>query len=162
LGAAFTLAVVLASCGGDSGQSQVATLQSPKADQQVSQASDSGLKAFFDCMRRHGFEMDTGSPNATNSQSAEFQAAEHACSPLLKPGASDQVSPLMVDRLLKYAQCMRAHGIPMSDPQRSGNSVGVTVTDPNFGPSSPEYRAADAACIKYMRSNSLSSPTTSP
>jgi hypothetical protein len=53
---------------------------------------------------------------------------------------------------LKWAQCMRQHGVDVSDPVFNGN--GITIRDPgsggeNQGPA-PEIQAAKTACKKYQ------------
>ncbi len=48
-------------------------------------------------------------------------------------------------QLLRFSQCMRAHGEPnFPDPQQRGNSVGLEIK--NVDPNSPQFRAAQTAC----------------
>lgn len=60
--------------------------------------------------------------------------------------------------LLKYAQCMRAHGVPNFPDPSSGGGFQIS---PNSGidPSSPSFKAAQATCEKYMPAGSLSPGT---
>jgi hypothetical protein len=157
-------AVGLASCGGQPGQSQVATLQGVKTPAPSAQTSSQGFKAYLDCMRARGFQLtDSGSSTGISQDSPEFRSADEACSRLYKqPIYGQQLDPTVADRLLRFAQCMRAHGIPMSDPETTGNAVSVTVSDPKLGPDSPIYATAQAACVTYLHSNSPAQQTSAP
>jgi hypothetical protein len=59
------------------------------------------------------------------------------------------------DGALKFAKCMREHGIPMSDPtKQAGGGIlqkigGPGQRDNDLGPDSPKMKAADKACAKY-------------
>jgi hypothetical protein len=50
---------------------------------------------------------------------------------------------------VKYAQCMRQHGIDMPDPQFSGNGA-IQRLGGNVDPTSAEFQAADKACNHYL------------
>jgi hypothetical protein len=61
---------------------------------------------------------------------------------------------------VRYAQCMRRHGVQMSDPERgSGGGIlmksggpgkkGASTDDGAANPDSPVFRTADRACGKY-------------
>ncbi|MEA2196091.1 MAG: hypothetical protein QOJ25_142, partial [Solirubrobacteraceae bacterium] len=59
------------------------------------------------------------------------------------------------DRVLKYSQCMRTHGVPsFPDPVSSPNGGGALLlrAGPGTGidPSSPSFQAAQKACAKYQ------------
>jgi hypothetical protein len=52
---------------------------------------------------------------------------------------------------LKYAKCMRDHGIDMPDPQRVGTG-GIKVTGgKGINPNDPKTKAAQKDCEKYMK-----------
>jgi hypothetical protein len=56
-----------------------------------------------------------------------------------------KIAPLM----LRFATCMRSHGITnFPDPLVNGN--GVAVDPKGFHPKSPQFKAAQQACQKYM------------
>lgn len=146
-------ALSLAACEGQGHEPRVASLKTGSPTPAA--ASDAGFQAFKDCMRAHGFPLDNMESENINTDDASFQSAQQACSALYKQAPyGTQLDPRIVDRLLRYAQCMRAHGIPMTDPVVTESSAEVTITDPRYGPDSPEYLAANAACAKYMHSNS--------
>jgi len=85
-----------------------------------------------------------------------MDAAQNACQSLLKgqdlkgPSAAEQAR--MRDQLIKFSQCMRAHGINMPDPTFSGNGATVRVGpgDSTIDPSSAEFQAAQKACEKNL------------
>jgi hypothetical protein len=152
----------LVACGGQPGQPHVATLNRVETSPSSAGTSSQSFKAYVDCMRARGFQLtDSGETTGINQYSSEFRAAEDACAPLFKspPANGQQLDPRVADQLLRFAQCMRAHGIPMSDPQQSGSAVSVTVTDPQYGPSSQKYAAAHEACVKYLQSSGAGDQT---
>jgi hypothetical protein len=51
------------------------------------------------------------------------------------------------EALLKYAQCMRDHGIPMDDPNIEGNGISMTIPE---GTDKTKVDAAHAECKQYM------------
>jgi hypothetical protein len=57
------------------------------------------------------------------------------------------------DGALKFAKCMRDHGIDMPDPTRNGNGgILQRIGGPgrkDRGPDDPKMQAADKACAKY-------------
>jgi hypothetical protein len=53
---------------------------------------------------------------------------------------------------LEFARCMRQHGINMPDPKIDGNRITqeFTARSGSKGPDSPEFKAAQQACNKYL------------
>lgn len=113
--------------------------------------------AYAKCMRAHGAP-NWPDPNSqgqfakTASDSAEFRAPEpayQACGHLLPdhgqipPAVQHQVTLLA----LKFAGCMRGHGISnFPDPTGSGFEF---VRPAGFNPQSPQAQAAQQACRQY-------------
>jgi hypothetical protein len=66
-----------------------------------------------------------------------------------KPSASAKPAD-PVEKMRKYAACMRAHGVDMPDPQTNdGSDGGVTIqgsVGPGTGPDSSTFKAAEEAC----------------
>ncbi|MGH2998964.1 MAG: hypothetical protein ACRDNM_06660 [Gaiellaceae bacterium] len=83
--------------------------------------------------------------------SSQFQSAQSACRHLLPNGGSgptatqvQQVRALS----LKFAQCVRAHGVPsFPDPDSTGRIPDPASVGINQG--SPKFEAANNACAKY-------------
>ncbi|WP_433125426.1 hypothetical protein ACQPWW_22890 [Micromonospora sp. CA-240977] len=69
-----------------------------------------------------------------------------------QPNAAASTTPSLSarDRQFKYAQCMREHGVPMSDPIFSGDDVTFTVPSPR--PDQATQDRAQAACGQYQGS----------
>jgi len=123
---------------------------------------------FARCMRDHGVDM----PDPTSSSKgnftfhvrtrgrpgaggqgpapAKFNGAIQACRKYApnggKPPSAAQQQE-MRDRALRFAQCMRAHGVDFPDP-KSGPGGGVVIGGPGstFNPSSPSFQRAQKAC----------------
>jgi hypothetical protein len=124
------------------------------------------MLAFTQCMRDHGVDLpDPGSqsgPVHINVDPTTMDAAENACKSLRKgldlkgPSAAEQAK--MRDQLIKFSQCMRAHGVNMPDPTFSGNGATVRVGpgDSTLDPSSAEFQAAQKACEKNMPKGTFS------
>src|SRR5262249_55858549 len=89
--------------------------------------------AYARCRRAHGVP-DFPDPNSNgqfnvdpHSASSQETAADHACHHLLTTGrqANAAQQQHMLGQLVKYAQCMRAHGVPnFPDPDTTGGGIG--------------------------------------
>jgi hypothetical protein len=161
--AAAGLALLAAACGGSSG-SHVAHLGSttarPGSSTNSQSATDQPL-AFSHCMRSHGVSKfpDPDSSGVWPKSQVElaadnsgFQAATQACGHLLPDGGPGvPPSPAVVQQIqndmLKFARCMRSHGVP--------NWPGITldrgraIFDPEavgIDTSSPQISSKMRAC----------------
>jgi hypothetical protein len=158
----FTLAILLAaaplaacgSSGSSSGTNAASTNSNNKA------------LAFSQCMRSHGvpnFPDPSGgrlnlrlqaSPNGTTVNGVTvngpaFKSAMSACKADL-PNGGKPSPPSASQRAaaLKFAQCMRTHGMPnFPDPQLSGAGAIIKSVDPN----SPAFKSAQQACQPLMK-----------
>lgn len=141
-------ALVMAGCGGSPASSDPGATGS---------GGTSGL-AYSSCMRSHGVP-DFPDPNSqghigitagdgVNVNSPQFKSAEQACRSL-QPGAGTPAQQAQrVTAALKYAKCMRSHGLPeFPDPNSQG---GFDLQDPGFSPDSPQYQSASEACQHYL------------
>jgi hypothetical protein len=129
-------------------------------------ASSSGsakasLVAYARCMRAHGIS-DFPDPDANGNlklqghggsdldpNNPRFKAADTACKSLLPP---PQAAPKdLKAQNLKYARCMRAHGIAdFPDPQPDGKLKIQLSPGSDLDPNNARYKAADEACKKYQ------------
>jgi hypothetical protein len=128
----------VAGCGGDS--VETATGANPDNEQSFQDA----MVSYSACMREHGVDMPDPtfdgngasvimrSDSATAAGSAAplvggagdetFKAAAEACQPIMDaveqnmPKPSPEEEAKMRDNALKFAQCMREHGVDMPDP----------------------------------------------
>jgi hypothetical protein len=86
-----------------------------------------------------------------NVSSPAFQAAQRACQHYFGAGTpTGQVLTQDLDHLLRYARCMRSHGIVnFPDPVlRSGLPPGFDFT--NMDLTSPAFLAADHVCHSLL------------
>jgi hypothetical protein len=123
---------------------------------------------FAQCMRSHGVSdyADPPAPGRTppapakvgmaylgdsfNPNSPTFQVAERACQKYAV-GLATKVSPGLAAEVaveqLKYAQCMRAHGVPaFPDPSANGGFTVPNSVDQN----SSFFQAAERTCQNFL------------
>ena len=119
--------------------------------------------AFSRCMRAHGitgfpdpdsqgnFALPKSGPGTKfDPKSPQFKAANNACKSLMPGGSMDPAQQAAARALaLKYAECMRAHGIPdFPDPDSQGNFDFAVPKGSSSGldPHNPRFQAANQAC----------------
>ena len=153
--AAGLLAVGLlaAACSGGGGSAKSASGSSTSS---AAGSPRPGALAYARCMRAHGvpdfpdpsanggfnFNNNNG-PSDLDPNNPQMQSAQQACKSLQPPGAvqGGQATAAM----LRYAQCMRAHGITdFPDPSAQG-PVAITPRG-DLNPNNPQYQAANQAC----------------
>jgi hypothetical protein len=150
-------ALMLAACGSSSSNSGAARLGEPVV--------------FAKCMRAHGvpnfpdpgsnrsggmvIQARAGTPqnvtvNGVSVNAPAFQSAMRSCrSKLPGGGAPPQLSARRKAAILKFAQCMRAHGLTnFPDPTFAADGrIGLKVAATHgLDPSSPAFQRAQAAC----------------
>jgi hypothetical protein len=134
--------LALAACGGTS----------PSTAATKATAQENLLK-FARCMREHGVNVPdprAGQPlRFTSSNPPAMEAAQNACK---RYRAGQEISPAektaRLEGALKFARCMRAHGVQIPDPSTSGGGVGIKISGGpgSVNPSSPTFQAAQTAC----------------
>ena len=143
-------AVAVTACGGSVNSGRSATT-----------AGDSLALEFAKRMRAHGVPQfpDPGQPagNVVDMQAPAVKSAEETCDKL-EPNNPEPAGPSESRKLaaVKFARCMRAHGVPsFPDPTRSepsGNSPAIDlggiffVLGPGLDLGSPAVRAASSSC----------------
>jgi hypothetical protein len=117
--------------------------------------------AYAKCMRTHG---DPAWPDPTsngmfgnnngslNQSSAAYKAADKVCAKL-GPGSNAPPAAQLqqgLAQLVKYAKCMRAHGIPkFPDPISDSSGVYFSYSG-NIGQHTPQFQVAREACQSLM------------
>jgi hypothetical protein len=156
--AVLTIATLAAGCSSSSGPGVASAGPSSQAAASSTSSTSSTQKpstlAYAQCMLSHGVKNfpepnSQGQLQITNGQMPDFnspqvQAAMQACR-TLNP-ASVAISPAEQAKhqaaLVKYAKCMRAHGVPdFPDPAANG-----TFDVGGINPDSPQIQKADKAC----------------
>ena len=160
---AFSLA--LSACGINAG----AAKPTPTPDPQKA------MLAFAQCMRAHGVDMPDPGANGNVTiggagnpvDEATMEAAQNACKSKLPKGAhqpSAAEQKQFQDQAIKYAQCMRQHGIDMPDPTFSSSGGGALVRQSlgnGVDPTSSEFQAAQKACQSLLPGRPGSGTVTS-
>jgi len=135
-------AAPLAACGhGSPAANAVAALSSSATASASPTASQSAYQrglAYSACMRQHGITdfpdpVDVGNGQVgwrmspgIDSNSAQYKAADKACSSLAQAGSSHKFDPTKIPA---WAACVRAHGVPkFPDPVNNGTGMDVDVT----------------------------------
>jgi hypothetical protein len=158
--------LAVTACGGGSSPTVARigqTATSAAASAGPSGSSEEQGIAYSRCMRSHGVPgfpdpspqgyVQLGAGNDVNPDSPQFQQATRICAklaPVGGPGTQSHFEQLMTS-MLKFAACMRAHGITkFPDPVPYGNG-GVELLVPNGNGSgvdqnSPQYARADSVC----------------
>jgi hypothetical protein len=119
--------------------------------------------AYSQCMRSHGvvkfpdpgpngeLHLAVGPDTGIDPESATFKAALQACKSLQPtPPAADRKK--MYDALLKFAQCMRKHGVakfPDPDPD-GGLRIQAKKGDTSLDPNGSVFKTAQQACQHLM------------
>jgi hypothetical protein len=148
------VALLAAACGG--GSAPAATTSAGQAGSTTTGNSDE--MPYTDCMRAHGVPSfpdpnAQGKPfTAQNLQQADiqpdspqFQAASTACAHLLVPPSPAQLAQ-QTSELVRYAACMRAHGVPdFPDPSISPTGY-PSLMLPQSAADSPDFQPAEQAC----------------
>jgi len=162
LAVAAGIAALAAACGGS--PSSVAAAGSSTAAGGTSQAGGSAQSqqlAFARCMRSHGIAdyPDSGPVQASAGSDLDpgnptYRAAQQACQSL-RP--TEKLSPAQAAQnnaaALKYAECMRSHGITKYPDPQVGTGGNDTLNLTGIDLNSPQFQAAQQACRKYQVPN---------
>jgi hypothetical protein len=150
LAAAVAAIGMLAGCGGGSsgGTAQSASASSKQQD-------SAQLVRYAQCMREHGV---TNFPDPTSTgaltlgkttiDSPQYQTASQACRSLAPAGSQNgSVSLQAQAQALRFARCMRSHGVTdFPDPSTSGSGGPVGFAISQSVHDSPALRSAVHAC----------------
>ena len=151
LAATALTSLLVTACGGGSSPAASATGGSTRAQAAL---------AYARCMRSHGVpdfpDPDSnGNFHLDNSVSSQETAANQACNHLLNVGTQLNAAQRQhtLSQLVKYAQCIRAHGVPnFPDPQITNGGIGVPsgftfdTSGAHLDLKSPQSQAAAQAC----------------
>jgi hypothetical protein len=154
--AAAAATLLLAACGGSNGDG-------PSADQSF----EAKRLAFFDCMRKAGLDVQTQSSGGRRDTAirspkgispARLQTIQRDCARKTGGGPrelSKAEQAKFLDQALKFARCMRAHGIDMPDPKATGGGIAIRKRSDGSGssgpnPDSPAFQSAQRECQSFM------------
>jgi hypothetical protein len=159
LAGAIVAAVLIAGCGGSSsGGGGVAHVNgSTTAKSATKSKTKSNAEAYAQCMRAHGVP-NFPDPNSSgeilltpsvNIDTAAYQSAYNDCKSLEPPPPVDPAaSSQRLAAAVKFATCMRAHGVPdFPDPKGTSNGgIGFSATPGGSDTNSPAFQRADQKC----------------
>ncbi len=144
-------AVSLGACGGTDapGVASVGSTTTTRPSPAAESASSDALR-YSKCIRAHGVSnfpdpAPSGGFHVPGSVKGEpqFQSAAQACQPDA-PGGGASAKHVNVHEELRYAECMRSHGIAdFPDPLPGG---GFRITNTDIRTTSPRFEAATSAC----------------
>ena len=154
------LLVSLAACGGKKADDGVASLTGKgakaSASASASPLSQAQMEAmqlkFAQCMRQHGVNMPDPKAGRMSmmlkkGEETKVKAAQEACKQYLPNGGQPdgKADPKMRDQAVKFAQCMRQHGVNVPDPGADG---ALKIDGRNMPQAKME--AAQKACSQYQ------------
>lgn len=158
LGVVGFLCVAVAACGSSSSTSTTLGSSAPN-----SAARFQARLSLAKCLRAHGINVPD--PSATsegvgfrvlaNYPRAEIQSAMQGCRQYLVKafpvlGLSPAQRAQLEQKLVKFAQCMRSHGVNIPDPgQTSGGGFGFRQAFRAVDRDSPVFRSALTACQSF-------------
>jgi hypothetical protein len=159
--------LVVAACGGASGPGVASIGSTTTTSPAVGTANPTAFQSpqkeyayalsYAECMRTHGvpdFPDPVQSSHSfsfnpkADSNSPRFSSANNACKRLLPndggPPTAAQIAA-ETTKLLKYARCMRTHGVPgFPDPTVKPGLFGFSLR--GVEPNSAQFQAAQKAC----------------
>jgi hypothetical protein len=161
----LTMVAFTAACGGASKVSpSVASVSTSATSAATASRPSSGgsakpdALAYSQCMRAHGIagfpdpdnngdiQLNTDPGSDIDPNNAKFQAADSACKSL-RPQPEAVPAGQMKAANVKYAQCMRTHGISdFPDPDPDGKLQVEMRPGTDLDPANPAFTTADDAC----------------
>jgi hypothetical protein len=150
------VSALLAGCGGGSHVASIGKTHSAAPPAASAATPYTTALEYARCMRRHG-EPDFPDPNnpggfptgaleALNTSSRQFISADTTCQRLLPNDGQPTPAELQttIAEGLRFARCMRAHGVSFPDPGISGDQITIDlgVVDTN----SPKYTRVARIC----------------
>jgi hypothetical protein len=122
---------------------------------------EDAMLAFARCMRQHGVDMPDPQPGQRgltfaakpDTDMKAMEAAQEACGPIMQQagrGPGQSMSPEELDALVRFASCMRAHGVDMPDPETSSSGAVRIGGKDGLDPNSATFQDAMDACQSLL------------
>jgi hypothetical protein len=162
LAAAAGLSLLATACGGSAGTgvAQIGSTQTTTtgSNSSASRSDRQAMVAFSACMRKHGvptfpdpkavsggYSLSFGSENGIDPNSPQFKNAQQACKKLLPNGGTPtaQEQAQQLQEALKYAACIRSHGVPNFPDPKLHAGGGIEMGEAT---NSPQFKTAQKAC----------------
>jgi len=108
-----------------------------------------GIKDFPDPDSNGEIQIDAGPGSDLSADNPKYQAADSACKSLLPNHGAPPANLKAAN--LKYAKCMRAHGISdFPDPKPDGTLQIQAKPGGDLDPNNPRFKSANDACKQYL------------
>ncbi len=157
--ALLTLVLLATACAGGSngpgvaGQGASSTPSaSPSGDPRDAELAyakcmrDHGISDFPDPQPGGGIAIQAGPGSDLDQNNPQFKAADDACKSLL-PTPSKQDQQKEFEHMLRFAQCMREHGIADFPDPKPGDGISISADQgSDLDPNNPQFQAANKAC----------------
>jgi hypothetical protein len=160
--AGILLAVSIAACGSSTSSSSTAAAAAGSGVSTGSARYQARLN-LAKCFRAHGINVPDPSPGGgagggggvfrslQGYPAAKVTAARQACGQYLRKAfAFGNLSPAQVaqfrQQFVKWATCMRSHGINIPDPAAGSSGFGLRGALSNIDRNSPAFKSAQQAC----------------
>jgi hypothetical protein len=174
VGVALVAAVALTACSSGSSSGGVPSASRSRRPPTTaapggSGALDQALVDYVHCMRAHGITIDDPAPRPGHSglslnvpdlsqpgvREADGQCKQHLAPVIAAKGgaAAARLTPNVMRALLAYSRCMRAHDIPLLDPDPTDGHVSmgdVAGLDSSVGRTDARFHQADASCRHFL------------
>ena len=166
------MAAALLAAGCSSSPSSTTPASAPSAGSTAAEAV-----AYTQCMRSHGVPeypdpdssgqlQKIGSGQQVGVSDAQLNTAQNACQKLWPYQAltSAQQQQELTD-MLKFAQCMRSHGVPtLPDPVATNGQVEFVISTSKTGinPESPQIQAKLHECLHVLPAGMRPSAVVTP
>jgi hypothetical protein len=148
--------LALAACGGDGNSTG-------SSGDDRAEFREAALE-YAECMRRNGVDMPdptfegNGGILFRGQQSPDeepaFERAEQECRKHLedvRPAeASEELEPEVREQALRFAQCMREHGIDVPDPTFGDDGSIQQSLGGSINPRDPAFQEAQQACERFL------------
>jgi hypothetical protein len=156
--------LVLAACGSSSKSPSSSASTTTSASTATTPLNKAGIAGRFtqirECLQKNGVTLPRFTPGQRprglqlpkGMTRAQYEAALKKCGVRRGgpgAGASRLNNPAYKATLVKFAACMRQHGVPVSEPNTSGKGPIFNTTGINT--SSAQFKAASASCIAGLR-----------
>jgi hypothetical protein len=166
------VAAALLAAGCSSSPSSTTPASAPSAGSTVAQAV-----AYTQCMRSHGVPeypdpdssgqlQKIGSGQQVGVSDAQFNTATNACESLWPyQGLTAAQQQQELADMVKFAQCMRSHGVPtLPDPVATDGQVKfvISVSKTGINPESPQIQAKLQECLHVLPAGMRPSAVTTP
>jgi hypothetical protein len=154
--------LALAACGSSS-KSSSSSSTAASASTSTAPASKTGPAARFaqirECLQKNGITLPRFAPGGglqlpKGVTRTQYEATLRKCGGLRTgPGAGaggfGVKNPKVKQAFVKFAACMREHGVKVGEPNTSGN--GPIFNTKGINTSSAQFKTAEASCISNLR-----------